>query len=165
MRRARAIAGLGCAAALASACGDSGDHQPTAGAARPVATTICGPVTYGGEGRPQLLIVNSGPLQGPLSDHGVQNAQAAKMVLAQRGWRAGKFTVGVQVCDEASAASPLPSAGQVRPQRQGLRGRHERRRGAWAGHVHLHGGDAADRQPGAGWRTAGHQHVQHLPRA
>ena len=67
-------------------------------------------MTYGGEGRPQLLIVNSGPLQGPFSDHGVQNAQAVKMVLAQRGWRAGKFTVGVQVCDEASAASPLPSA-------------------------------------------------------
>ena len=66
-------------------------------------------MTYGGEGRPQLLIVNSGPLQGPMSDHGVQNAQAVKMVLAQRGWRAGKFTVGVQVCDEASAASPLPS--------------------------------------------------------
>jgi branched-chain amino acid transport system substrate-binding protein len=110
MRRARAIAGLGCAAALASACGDSDNRQHTLGAARPVATTICGPVTYGGEGRPQLLIVNSGPLQGPFSDHGVQNAQAVKMVLAQRGWRAGKFTVGVQVCDEASAASPLPSA-------------------------------------------------------
>ena len=110
MRRARAIAGLGCAAALASACGDSAKREPTPVAARPVATTICGPVTYGGEGQPQLLIANSGPLQGPFSDHGVQNAQAVKLVLAQRGWRAGRFTVGVQVCDEASAASPLPSA-------------------------------------------------------
>jgi branched-chain amino acid transport system substrate-binding protein len=109
MRRARAIAGLACAAALAGACGDSGDRQPTPRAARPVSTSICGPVTYGGKGRPQLLIANSGPLQGPMSDHGVQNAQAVKMVLAQRAWRAGEFTVGVQVCDEASAASPLPS--------------------------------------------------------
>jgi branched-chain amino acid transport system substrate-binding protein len=109
MRRARAIAGLVCAAALAGACGDSGNGQPTPRAARPVSTSICGPVTYGGEGRPQLLIANSGPLQGPMSDHGIQNAQAVKMVLAQRGWRAGKISVGVQVCDEASAASPLPS--------------------------------------------------------
>jgi branched-chain amino acid transport system substrate-binding protein len=109
MRRARATAALASVAALASACGDSGKDQPTPGAARPLATTICGPVTYGGEGRPQVLIANSGPLQGPMSDHGVQNAQAVKMVLAQRDWRAGKLTVGVQVCDEASAASPLPS--------------------------------------------------------
>jgi branched-chain amino acid transport system substrate-binding protein len=109
MSRTRAIAGLTCAAALAGACGDSGDSQPAPRAAQPVTTSICGPVTYGGEGRPQLLIANSGPLQGPMSDHGVQNAQAVKMVLAQRGWRAGKLSVGVQVCDEASAASPLPS--------------------------------------------------------
>jgi branched-chain amino acid transport system substrate-binding protein len=109
MRRAAAIASLAYAAALAGACGDTGTHQPAPRAARPVSTSICGPVTYGGEGRPQLLIANSGPLQGPMSDHGIQNAQAVKMVLAQRGWRAGDLTVGVQVCDEASAASPLPS--------------------------------------------------------
>ena len=51
MRRARAIAGLACAAALAGACGDSGSHQSTPRAARPVSTSICGPVTYGGKGR------------------------------------------------------------------------------------------------------------------
>jgi branched-chain amino acid transport system substrate-binding protein len=96
--------------ALLSACGGgSGDRAASRPAARPVAASICGPVTYGGKGRPQVLIVNSGPLQGPMSDHGIQNAQALKLVLAQRGWRAGKLTVGVQVCDEASAASPLPS--------------------------------------------------------
>ena len=50
MRRATAIAGLACAAALACACGDSGNHQPTPRAARPVSMSICGPVTYGGEG-------------------------------------------------------------------------------------------------------------------
>jgi branched-chain amino acid transport system substrate-binding protein len=110
MRRVRTITAvcLGLAALL-SACGGSGDRHAAPPTARPVDTSICGPVTYGGKGRPQVLIVNSGPLQGPQSDHGVQNAQAVKMVLAQRGWRAGKRTVGVQVCDEASASSPLPS--------------------------------------------------------
>jgi branched-chain amino acid transport system substrate-binding protein len=110
MRRASAIAGLTCAAVVAAACGDSGNSQRAPRtAAQPVSTSICGPVTYGGTGRPQLLIVNSGPLQGPQSDHGIQNGQAVKMVLAQRNWRAGRLSVGVQVCDEASAASPLPS--------------------------------------------------------
>jgi branched-chain amino acid transport system substrate-binding protein len=112
MRRARTTTAtcLGVAAILgACACGGSSDGHPARPAAQPIATSICGPVTYGGKGRPQLLIVNSGPLQGPLSDHGIQNAQAVKLVLAQRGWRAGALTVGVQVCDEASASSPLPS--------------------------------------------------------
>jgi branched-chain amino acid transport system substrate-binding protein len=109
MTRHRALWTVICATAIAAvaACGESG--APPARAARPLPTSVCGPVTYGGEGHPQLLIVNSGALQGPFSDHGIQNAQATKMILAQRDWRAGQFTVGLQVCDEASAASPLPS--------------------------------------------------------
>jgi branched-chain amino acid transport system substrate-binding protein len=108
MTRRQIIAALACAIALATvaACGESGERP--APAARPLPASMCGPVTYGGDGPPQLLIVNSGSLQGPFSDHGVQNAQATKMILAKRGWRAGQFTVGLQVCDEASAGSPLP---------------------------------------------------------
>jgi branched-chain amino acid transport system substrate-binding protein len=107
MSRAGALAMLVCAATVAAACG--ADERPALPAARALPATICGPITYGGKGRPQLLIANSGPLQGPQSDHGIQNSQAAKMVLAQRGWRAGKYTVGLQVCDEASAATTAPS--------------------------------------------------------
>jgi branched-chain amino acid transport system substrate-binding protein len=109
MTRDRALRAAVCVAAITAvvACGKS--STPPAPAARPLPSSVCGPVTYGGEGRPQLLIVNSGALQGTFSDHGVQNAQATKMILAQRDWRAGEFTVGLQVCDEASAASPLPS--------------------------------------------------------
>jgi branched-chain amino acid transport system substrate-binding protein len=108
MKRTHTAAALASVVALASmtACGEGG--EPPAPAARPLPTSLCGPVTYGGEGQPQLLIVNSGSLQGPFSDHGVQNAQATKMVLAERGWHAGEFTVGLQVCDEASAGSSLP---------------------------------------------------------
>jgi branched-chain amino acid transport system substrate-binding protein len=107
MSRAGAVAILACFAAVIAACGSSDEERPALPAARPLSTTICGPVNYGGEGHPQILIANSGALQGPQTDHGVQNAQAIKMVLAQRGWRAGSFTVGVQVCDETSAANPV----------------------------------------------------------
>ena len=107
MRRAGALAVLVCAATLVAACGD--EDRPALPAARALPEAICGPITYGGDGRPQLLIANSGALQGPQTDHGIQNAQATKMVLAQHGWRAGRFTVGVQVCDEATASSTAPS--------------------------------------------------------
>ena len=107
MRRAGALAVLVCVATLVAACGD--EDRPALPAARALPEAICGPITYGGDGRPQLLIANSGALQGPQTDHGIQNAQATKMVLAQHGWRAGRFTVGVQVCDEATASSTAPS--------------------------------------------------------
>ena len=164
MSGARRDRGPGVCGAAAGACGDSGKRAPAPRAARPVSTSICAPVTYGGEGRPQLLIVNIGPLQGPMSDHGVQNAQAVKMVLAQRGWRAGELTVGLQVCDEASAASPLPDPAKCARIAKAFAAEPQRGRRARAGHVDLRGGDAPDRQPGARRPDAGHQHVEHLPR-
>lgn len=98
-------------AALFVACGE--EEAPERRQLPPIATALstsaCSPVTYGGPGRPRLLIVSMGPLQGGFEDHGVQNAQSVKLVLAQRGWRAGRYTVGVQACDEVSAASGAPS--------------------------------------------------------
>ncbi|MEA2132460.1 MAG: branched-chain amino acid transport system substrate-binding protein [Solirubrobacteraceae bacterium] len=78
--------------------------------AEAVPTSVCSPMTYGGSGRPNLLVVNVGTLQGAIKEHGVQNAQSVKLILGQRGWRAGKHTVGLQVCDEASAGTGAPDA-------------------------------------------------------
>jgi branched-chain amino acid transport system substrate-binding protein len=104
---ARSIAAAAIVTVIA-ACGSGGErHAPAV--ARPLPASVCGPITFGGHGKPELLIANSEPLQGPFSAHGLQNAQAAKLVLAKRGWRAGRFTVGMQVCDEAVAGSPTPS--------------------------------------------------------
>lgn len=68
--------------------------------ARQVDSRACSPITYGGEGRPSALIVMTVPLQGYFADHGVQAAQAAKLVLAKRDWNADDHRVGLQVCDE-----------------------------------------------------------------
>ena len=59
--------------------------------------------------RPQVLIVSHSVFQGPYKGHGVQNAQAIKMVLAERGWRAGPYSVGMQACEEADAKTGVPS--------------------------------------------------------
>jgi branched-chain amino acid transport system substrate-binding protein len=96
---------------VAAGCGDERHGTPAPPrVAQAVSTSVCSPMMYGGSGRPNLLVVNVGTLQGALKDHGVQNAQSAKLILDQRGWRAGKHTVGLQVCDEASARTGLSDA-------------------------------------------------------
>ncbi len=93
------LCGLG-----AAGCGEEAEEEASVPqAARAVSTSVCSPVTYGGEGRPRLVVPLVGPLQNAASDHGIQNAQAVKLVLQDRGWKAGPHTVGIQVCDEASA--------------------------------------------------------------
>jgi branched-chain amino acid transport system substrate-binding protein len=96
---------------VATGCGgDTPDPPAPPRVAQALSTSVCSPMTYGGSGKPNLLVVNVGTLQGALKDHGVQNAQSTKLILGQRGWRAGKHTVGLQVCDEASARTGLPDA-------------------------------------------------------
>ena len=105
-----------CAATLALAClvlcgcgGSASTERSDAPPARKLSSSICSPVSYGGPGRPQLLIVSHSVFQGPYKGHGVQNAQAIKMVLAERGWRAGPYSVGMQACEEADAKTGVPS--------------------------------------------------------
>jgi branched-chain amino acid transport system substrate-binding protein len=112
--RALIVAAGGAMATLVAACG-GGSSVPTDGpSARPVASATCSPVSYGGPGRPRFLIVNNYSYQGPHGSHGVQAAQAIKMVLADRGWRAGPYTIGMQACEETSARTGQPSAVKCR---------------------------------------------------
>jgi branched-chain amino acid transport system substrate-binding protein len=108
MTRNWVAAALVVLAGAASCGGDDGPRAPDV--ARAVSTSVCSPLTYGGEGSPRFLIPLVGPLQGPFSDHGIQNAQAIKLVLAQRGWRAGEHGVAIQVCDESSADEAIDVA-------------------------------------------------------
>jgi branched-chain amino acid transport system substrate-binding protein len=102
---------VACATTAMAACGaeDDGGQSPAGPPARPVAAPICSDVTYGGRGQPRLLIVVSSGFQGIYKGHGVQTAQAIKMVLAERDWRAGEYTVGMQACEETDAQTDEPS--------------------------------------------------------
>ena len=99
---------------LLVACGAETSEPAKGPPARPIASAICSPVSYGGPGRPRFLIVNSSGFQGPHKGHGVQTAQAIKMVLADRGWRAGPYTIGMQACEETSARTGQPSTEKCR---------------------------------------------------
>jgi branched-chain amino acid transport system substrate-binding protein len=109
MSRARLIPALTAVAALVvAACGND-EQAADVPPATPVASSGCSPVSYGGEGRPDFLIATSTVLQGQFTDHGVQISQAMKMVLDERDWRAGDYTVGLQICGETTASGDASS--------------------------------------------------------
>jgi branched-chain amino acid transport system substrate-binding protein len=111
MTRAFLVAAATVVAVILTACGDSPKKAaPAPPAARSIASSGCSPITYGGTGRPQFLIAAVTALQGQFKDHGVQTAQALKLVLAQRGWKAGPYRVGLQICDETTAKSDFADA-------------------------------------------------------
>ncbi len=91
-------------AASMAACGDEED-RPDLPPATPLSASGCSAVTYGGEGRPDVLIGGILALQGPYFDHGVQDSQSLKLVLDEHEWQAGDYRVGLQICDETTATS------------------------------------------------------------
>jgi branched-chain amino acid transport system substrate-binding protein len=105
---------LAAVAAAVTACGGDEPAAPGGPPATPLASSVCSPVSYGGAGRPRFLIVTQSAFQGPYKGHGVQTAQAIKMVLGQRAWRAGEYTVGLQACEETDAKTGVPSPQKCR---------------------------------------------------
>jgi DNA-binding SARP family transcriptional activator/ABC-type branched-subunit amino acid transport system substrate-binding protein len=120
-RLRRAVGGHGAAsvivgavllvAAVLGALGDvlRGNEAAERSKSRNLATD-CSPVSYGGVGRPDFLIAAVMPLQGPFMSHGTQTSQAMRLVFEQRKWRAGNYTIGLQLCDEVTSGEGEPSA-------------------------------------------------------
>jgi branched-chain amino acid transport system substrate-binding protein len=64
----------------------------------------CGPVVYGGKGSPKFLIASDLPLQGPNRPQTTQMGAAIRFVLKnQFHYKAGKYTIGYQECDDSTA--------------------------------------------------------------
>jgi DNA-binding SARP family transcriptional activator/ABC-type branched-subunit amino acid transport system substrate-binding protein/streptogramin lyase len=79
----------------------------TAGArARPLPGSQCSPVYSAPGARPRYLVVSDLPLGGRsiLHDSAAQLAQAILFALKERGFRAGRFTIGYQACDDYNVA-------------------------------------------------------------
>ena len=63
----------------------------------------CGKVVYEGAGEPRFLIASDLPLQGGSRANALSMIEAIELVLRGRGFRAGRFSVGYQFCDDATA--------------------------------------------------------------
>jgi DNA-binding SARP family transcriptional activator/ABC-type branched-subunit amino acid transport system substrate-binding protein len=94
--------------ATAPAAGDApAASQATAGVT-PLPASFCERPFYGGREPANRLVVSDLPLQGGLRLSSQQMADAMAFVLRQHGFRAGRWRVAFQSCDDAVAATRLP---------------------------------------------------------
>ena len=92
-------------AVLVVACGgdDEGDRSGAAvSAPAPAPLESCSRVYYEGAGRPEVLIATDLPLQGTYANDGLQGTRAVRIVMEDRGYRAGEHSVGYVSCDQST---------------------------------------------------------------
>jgi DNA-binding SARP family transcriptional activator/ABC-type branched-subunit amino acid transport system substrate-binding protein len=73
----------------------------------PLPGSRCEPVLAGNGGRADVLVVSDLPLQGDTRLSSVQMAQAITFVLREHRFRAGRFRIAYQSCDDAVASSGI----------------------------------------------------------
>ncbi len=85
-------------ALVATGCGGNAGGS----AIEALPSSSCNPLEYGGDGRPDYILVSDLPLQGSASSHALQIAAAIKYELEQRSWKVGDHAIGYQSCDDAT---------------------------------------------------------------
>jgi len=88
-------------ALLAAGCGGGGGGNGGNVSALPASS--CSDIYYEGDGDPDYLIASDLPLQGSGRTQTVQMTEAIKFILKQDNFKAGKYKVGYQSCDDATA--------------------------------------------------------------
>ncbi len=105
MRRRLSLAALLAVAAglalLAAGCGGGGGGNGGNVSALPASS--CSDIYYEGDGDPDYIIASDLPLQGSGRTQTVQMTQAIKYILKQQDFKAGKYKIGYQSCDDATA--------------------------------------------------------------
>jgi branched-chain amino acid transport system substrate-binding protein len=105
VRRRLSLAALLAVAAglalLAAGCGGGGGGNGGNVSALPASS--CSDIYYEGDGDPDYLIASDLPLQGSGRTQTVQMTEAIKFILKQDNFKAGKYKVGYQSCDDATA--------------------------------------------------------------
>jgi len=86
------------------AASTGGVFKPSAQSATPLPSAACGPVYYKGSGKPKYLIASDLPLQGAGRAQNLAMGKAIQYVLdKQYHFKAGKYTIGYQACDDSTA--------------------------------------------------------------
>jgi len=74
---------------------------------------ICSPVEFPGNGQPRFLIASDLPFQGQANlAETLQMTDAVRFVLARHHFKAGRYTVGLQSCDDSIASTGDYDAGR-----------------------------------------------------
>ena len=96
---AAVLAAAATLAVVATAAGKSSKHA----AVTPLPASSCSKLQYGGKGSPQFIIASDLPLQGANRALPLEMNRAIAFILKQQGWKAGKYTIGFQACDDSTA--------------------------------------------------------------
>jgi ABC-type branched-subunit amino acid transport system substrate-binding protein len=91
------------ALAAAALCVTAADAARTSGV-QPLPSSFCSKVVSGGARSPDYLIVSDLPLQRP-TEVTASMVSAIEFVLAQHGFKAGRYSVGYQSCDDSTPQS------------------------------------------------------------
>lgn len=97
---------VGVLAFLAAGCGGKKSSSTSGGGGGKVTAlpaSSCTPVEYKGQGDPDMLIATDFPMQGSSRTQTLQIVAATRYLLDQQGWKAGKYKVALQVCDDSTA--------------------------------------------------------------
>src|SRR4051794_13454906 len=89
-------------ALLAAGCGGGGSSS-SGGNAQALPASSCSDIYYEGDGKPDYVIASDLPLQGSGRAQTVQMGEAIKFILKQHDFKAGKYNIGYQSCDDATA--------------------------------------------------------------
>jgi branched-chain amino acid transport system substrate-binding protein len=100
--------------------GSSGSSNSVVGSVTALPASSCAKLQS--KGTPQMLLVSDLPMQGSSRTQTVQMVQAVQYVLDQRGWKAGKYNIGFQVCDDATAQAGKWDSGKCNQNAQAYAG-------------------------------------------
>jgi DNA-binding SARP family transcriptional activator/ABC-type branched-subunit amino acid transport system substrate-binding protein len=80
----------------------TGTPPPATG---PLPSSSCGPLIYPGPSRPRFIVASDLALHNPSGISARPMAAGVQAVLREHGYRAGRFTVGYQSCDDSTTQS------------------------------------------------------------
>jgi branched-chain amino acid transport system substrate-binding protein len=83
--------------------GTSGGGNTNTGSVTALPASACSSIYYEGSGDPNYIVASDLPLQGAGRAQTTQMVQAIKYALKQRGFKAGKYNIGYQSCDDSTA--------------------------------------------------------------
>jgi branched-chain amino acid transport system substrate-binding protein len=99
------IGGLAAASAAAVALAIVGIAGSATKGVSPLPASSCGPLQFKGSGSPDFIVASDLPLQGSSRSQTIEMTKAMVFVLNQQHWKAGKYNIGYQSCDDSTASA------------------------------------------------------------
>jgi len=103
-------AAVGALALIAAGCGGGGEKKGGGstgggggGNVKALPASSCAPLEYKGSGDADYLIATDLPMQGGSRTQTTQMVGAIKYLLQQQNWKAGKYKIAFQACDDSTA--------------------------------------------------------------